>query len=113
MTDYLLRGPAKYKRVRSEPATSRLIKDFYGTGYFSGGYPDFVTKVDGVPGPVEVRVLWRGYGDDDGYLVAQTTSNDAGIWRVDKLNPNLRYDVVVRKEGFNDLIMTDVTPANE
>lgn len=112
MTDYLLRGPAKYKRVRTEPATSRRISDFYGGGYLGGDYP-FQTKVEGVPTSVEIRVLWRGYGDDDGYLVATTMSKPDGTWRVDNLSPNLKYDVVARRSGFNDLIMTDVTPIDE
>lgn len=113
MTDYLLRGPAKYKRVRSEPATSRLIKDFYGTGYLAGDYPLGTTKIEGVPSAVEIRVLWRGQGDDDGCLVAKTMSDNTGTWRVSNLNSNLRYDVIARKDGFNDLIMSNVNPANE
>lgn len=112
MTDYLLRGPAKYKRVRSEPATSRLIKDFYGTGYLGGDYP-IITKIDGVPSAVEIRVLWRGHGDDDSCLVAKTLSDHTGVWRVSNLNPDLKYDVVARVNGFNDMIMSDVTPVNE
>ena len=112
MTDYLLRGLAKYKRIHTEPATSRRISDFHGGGYLGGDYP-FQTKVEGVPTSVEIRVLWRGYGDDDGYLVATTMSKPDGTWRVDNLSPNLKYDVVARRSGFNDLIMTDVAPIDE
>jgi hypothetical protein len=43
-------------------------------------------------------------------LVAKTQSAPDGTWRVDGLNPNLRYDVVGRKDGFNDVIVSNVQP---
>lgn len=112
MTDYLLRQPVLYKKPRFGASLARRVKNFHGTGYLGGDYP-FQTKVEGVPTSVEIRVLWRGYGDDDGYLVATTMSKPDGTWRVDNLSPNLKYDVVARRSGFNDLIMTDVTPIDE
>ena len=113
MTDYLLRQPVLYKKTRFGASIARRVKNFYGTGYLAGDYPVGITKVDGVPSAVEIRVLWRGRGDDDGCLVAKTMSDNTGTWRVSNLNPNLRYDVVARKDGFKDQIMTDVTPVNE
>lgn len=113
MTDYLLRQPVLYKKIRFGASIARRVKNFHGSGYLAGDYPVGTTKVDGVPAPVEIRVLWRGRGDDDGCLVAKTMSDHTGSWRVSHLNSNLRYDVVARRSGFNDLIMTDVTPVDE
>ncbi|MEG2433442.1 MAG: hypothetical protein RSB25_17535 [Acinetobacter sp.] len=113
MTDYLLRQPVLYKKTRFGASIARRVKNFYGTGYLAGDYPVGITKVDGVPSAVEIRVLWRGRGDDDGCLVAKTMSDHTGVWRVSNLNPNLKYDVVARVSGFNDMIMSNVNPANE
>ena len=113
MTDYLLRQPVLYKKTRFGASIARRVKNFYGTGYLAGDYPLGTTKIEGVPSAVEIRVLWRGRGDDDGCLVAKTMSKPDGTWRVDNLSPNLKYDVVARRSGFNDLIMTDVTPIDE
>lgn len=113
MADYLLRQPVLYKKPRFGASLARRVKNFHGTGYLAGDYPVGTTKVEGVPSVVEIRVLWRGYGDDDGCLVAKTMSDHTGTWRVGNLNTSLRYDVVARKDGFNDLIMSNVTPVNE
>lgn len=113
MTDYLLRQPVLYRKTRLGASIARRVKNFHGSGYLAGDYPVGITKVDGVPSAVEIRVLWRGHGVDDGCLVATTISDHMGVWRVNNLNSNLRYDVVARRNGFNDLIMTDVTPVNE
>lgn len=113
MTDYLLRQPVLYKKTRFGASIARRVKNFYGTGYLAGDYPLGATKIEGVPSAVEIRVLWRGQGDDDGCLVAKTMSDNTGTWRVSNLNSNLRYDVIARKDGFNDLIMSDVNPVNE
>ena len=83
-----------------------------GTGYLSGEFPGGTTTVEGVPTQAEVRVLWRGPAGhpSDGVLVAKTQSAPDGTWRVEGLNPNLRYDVVGRKDGFNDVIVSNVQP---
>ena len=83
-----------------------------GAGYLSGEFPSGTTTVEGVPTQAEVRVLWRGPAGHpaDGVLVAKTQSAPDGTWRVDGLNPDLRYDVVGRKGGFNDVIVSNVQP---
>lgn len=83
-----------------------------GTGFLAGEFPGGATMVEGVPTQAEVRVLWRGPvgHPSDGTLVAKTQSAPNGTWRVDGLNPNLRYDVVGRKDGFNDVIVSNVQP---
>lgn len=113
MPDYLLRQPALYRKTRLGASIARRVKNFYGTGYLGGDYPLGTAKIEGAPSIVEIRVLWRGHGVDDGCLVAKTLSDNTGTWRVSNLNSNLRYDVIARKDGFNDLIMSNVNPVNE
>lgn len=82
-----------------------------GAGYLAGEFPDGATTVNGVPVPAIVRVLLREPGAGDGALVAQVESASDGTWRVDGLDPTKKYDVVGRKPTFNDVIMSDVSPA--
>lgn len=83
-----------------------------GDGYFSSSFPDYLITVEGRPSVGEVRVLLRTVTtpQGDGFLVAKTMSDDTGQWRVDGLNPNFRYDVVCRVEGYNDIIFANVKP---
>jgi len=82
-------------------------------GFLAGSYPDGITTVEGVPVEATVRVLLRSTDPAfDGLVVAETQSRPDGTWLVEGLNPNLRYDVVGRRPGFNDVIMTDITPSN-
>lgn len=83
-----------------------------GIGYLSGKYPGGVTTVDGAPVAATVRVLYRPApgGLGDGVLMAEVQSAPDGTWRVDGLDPSLKFDVVGRKSGFNDVIMAGVSP---
>lgn len=83
-----------------------------GPGYLAGDFPGGVTTVDGVPTAATVRVLLRtapGH-PGDGALVAEIASAPDGTWRVEGLDPALRFDVVGRKTTFNDVIVANVTP---
>ena len=84
-----------------------------GVGYLAGEYPTGTATVEGAPTIAEIRVLWRDPNATlmDGCVVARTQSAIDGTWRVDGLNPALRYDVVGRKDGFNDVIVAGVQPA--
>jgi hypothetical protein len=84
-----------------------------GDGYLAGEWPYGLTTFEGVPVPATVRVLLRtGMGElFDGLLIAEVQSSNVGQWRVEGLNPNYRYDVVGRKDGCNDVIVANVTPA--
>lgn len=77
-----------------------------GTGYLAGQVR--------LPQPVlaTVRILYRPAAGalGDGELVAQVITAADGTWRVDNLNTNLRYDVVCRKDGYNDEITANVQP---
>lgn len=96
--------------ARIQAPTQR--KPFHGEGYLAGAHPSGVTTVDGVPQPVEVRVIWRAgtAHRSDGVIVKKTMSAPDGTWRVDGLDTSLRYDVIGRKGGFNDVIVSNVQP---
>ena len=108
---YILRRGANYKQRNLLFATMGR-KKFTGNGYLAGSFPGGITTVDGVPVSAEVRVEFRGDAGSisDGFVVAKTLSAPDGTWRVDGLNPALRYDVVGRKDGFNDVIVANVQP---
>lgn len=86
-----------------------------GNGYFAGSFPDGITSIAGKPISATVRVLLRSTvnGDGDGSIVAKTVSAPDGTWRIDGLRTDLKYDVVARYDGENDVIMSNVTPAIE
>lgn len=81
-----------------------------GAGYLAGEFPDGLTTVDGVPTESEVRALLRTEGFFDGFVVGTTESRQDGTWVITGLNPDLTFDVVARKEGFNDVIVSRVRP---
>ena len=83
-----------------------------GTGWLAGTLPGGATTVDGVPTRATVRVLYRPASGSlgDGVVVAEVQSAYDGTWLVTGLNPLLKYDVVGRKPGFNDVIMANVSP---
>lgn len=99
-----------YMRPRSTSLKPTLPSR--GNGYLAGTYPGGITTVDGVPTRATVRILYRPLSGalGDGAVVAEVLSELDGTWRVDNLNPALRYDVVGRKAGFNDVIMANVSP---
>ena len=79
-----------------------------GDGYLAGK----LTGHDPIT-PAQIRILYRHAEQGalgDGYLVALTAVNSVGEWRVENLNPALRYDVVARREGYNDVITAGVQP---
>lgn len=97
-----------------------LVRDYYGfelalngQGYFAGTFPDGITTIDGVPVSANIRVLLRttvnGYGD--GVVVAKTKSAQNGTWRINNVPLGLKYDIVARYAGENDVIMSNVSPA--
>ena len=87
--------------------------NFYGDGLLSGSFPlSMVTQEGNLPSQAEIRILYRpeqGEGGD-GYVVATTTCNADGTWQVSNLNESLKYDIVARISGFNDVLISDVQP---
>lgn len=110
MTEYVLRAIVAPKR-RGPVAANAPQKLFAGAGYLAGQPPYGLVTKNNLPSAAEVLVFWRGRGVYDGIIVARTQAAGDGTWRVDGLDPGLRYDVVARIDGFNDLIVSDVTPA--
>lgn len=105
-------------RVGSLPAAQpalqfkSYVRPPKGIGYIAGTYPGGLTQVDGVPTTATVRVLHRPLsgGFADGVVVAEVESAPDGTYLVGGLDPDLRYDVVGRKDGFADVIVSNVTP---
>lgn len=83
-----------------------------GNGFLAGTFPDGITSVDGVPTSAEVRVLLHKPSGEvgDGIVVAVTQSSAAGEWHIGGLSTGATYDVVCRRDGFNDLIWSNVAP---
>lgn len=84
----------------------------HGIGYLAGEFPDGITRVEGVPAPAMIRVHCRSSSGliEDGVMVAEVSSAADGTWLVAGLNHNLKYDVICRHEGYNDMILSNVTP---
>lgn len=85
-----------------------------GHGFLAGSHPDGITSVEGVPASAEIRVHLRASGETaDGALIAHTTSNPDGTWMITGLDHTRKYDVICRHEGYNDMILSNVSPALE
>ena len=80
-----------------------------GRGYLAGELP---TTVLGIATPVLVRAIYRPANDalGDGSLTASTISNAQGIWQILDLDPALKFDVVARLDGYNDVIVSNLSP---
>ena len=89
-----------------------MRKPLFGDGYLAGDPPYGTTTVEGVPTPITVRVVARPDAGSkaDGMVVAEVQSSAAGVWKVEGLNPLLRYDVIGRLAGKKDVIVSDVIP---
>ena len=101
------------RKIKPEMCGGYVPKPMYrGSGFLAGSFPSGLVTVEGVPAEAEVRVLWRSQPGvfGDGVLVATTQSAPDGTWAVTGLSTTMRFDVVARHAGFNDVIMSDVTP---
>lgn len=79
-----------------------------GDGYLAGEYPGGTTTVEGAPVSATVLVYQR----DSGQLIAQTESSQSGEWIVTGVDISKAHDIVGRKEGFNDVIVSNVMPTS-
>lgn len=88
------------------------VKPPRGNGYIAGTFPSGLTQVNGVPTAATVRVLHRPLsgGFADGVVVAEVESAPDGTYLVEGLDPTLKFDVVGRKDGYADVIVSNVTP---
>lgn len=84
-----------------------------GNGLLSGSFPlSLITQGGNLPSQANIRILYRPEqgASGDGYVVATTTCNADGTWQVSGLNENLKFDIVARIPGFNDVLISDVQP---
>lgn len=105
-------------RMHFKPDPLKVASDrtrdlpYAGRGYLAGESPDGLTTIEGVPTDAELRVIYRPAAGavGDGVIVQRLNSAPDGTWTAWGLNPDLRYDVIARKAGQNDVIMSDVSP---
>lgn len=120
----------RYVLLRRDVLSGRVVRSKYplpnrvrvamqklplaGQGYLAGEFPGGTTTVEGAPTPAEVRAIWRGPAGHpaDGAVCGYAQSGVSGTWLIQNLNESLKYDVVGRKEGFNDVIVAGVTPTS-
>lgn len=107
LSGVLLPSPAYALVGKAGVWPSAAVKPNPGPGYLAGEFPDGITSILGTPEPATIRVLYR----PTGVLVAEVASAADGTWRVDGLDPTLKFDVICRKTGYNDLIWADVSPS--
>jgi len=109
---FVVEGPAREAHLGYLAEYHPFKLPLNGTGYLAGEFPDGITSVEGAPVRATVRVLLRAAPGNpwDGAIVAEVESTESGTWRVDGLPTHLKYDVVGRKAGFNDVIMSNVSP---
>lgn len=85
---------------------SRRGKPPTGSAILSG-------KLSGpIPLNATIRILYRPEAgtSGDGVLVAMVPVDASGSWQVSGLKPDLKYDVIARREGYNDVITANVSP---
>ena len=96
------------------PGFALARKPLFGEeGLLSGSFPlSMVTQNGNLPSQSDVRILYRPNTGEpgDGILVATTICNADGTWQASGLNENLKYDIVARIPGFNDVLISDVQP---
>lgn len=80
-----------------------------GFGYLAGEFPDGITTRLDTPISATIKVL---HTTADGRMgkVAEVVSNPDGTWIVDNLDPTKQFDVICSLEGFNDLVLSKVSP---
>ena len=104
--------PRAYGSVPLRPTIRNTLNK--GNGYLAGEFPGGTTTVEGAPVSATVRVLLRTESGHaaDGEVVAEVQSAPDGTWIVPDVPVNRLYDVVGRKEGFNDIVVAGVTPTS-
>ena len=80
-----------------------------GLGYLAGEFPNGVTSRLDIPVSATIRVF---HTNDQGQAgkVAEVVSASDGTWIVDNLDPSKKFDVICSLAGFNDLILSKVSP---
>ena len=104
-TNYLaLTGPGTYTFNITSP-----VDKPEGYGYLAGEFPNGITTRLDTPVSATIRVFYTNEQGQAG-KVAETVSNPDGTWVVDNLDPTKQFDVICSLPGFNDLILSKVSP---
>lgn len=113
MPDFAAAERRTYRTFGKRVTGWRIPRPAKGPGYLAGTFPTGITTVDGVPTAATIRVVYRPAEGaiGDGVLVAQVQSAPDGSWRVDGMDPAKKFDVICRLAGYNDMILSDVSPA--
>lgn len=103
--------PLRRARLRGVVREDTLVLA-RGRCVLAGNAPAGLTTKDGAPVSATVRVLVRSPANPalDGVVARCVQSAPDGTWRATGLHPDMRYDVVGRLDGFNDVIQADVSP---
>ena len=80
-----------------------------GYGYLAGEFPDGITTRLDTPISSTIKVLHTTADGRTG-KVAEAVSNPDGTWAVHGLDPSKKFDVICSLPGFNDLILSKVSP---
>lgn len=116
MAEYIFVGLPLMPRTSGSVPVRPTIRNTLnkGIGYLAGEFPGGITTVEGVPVAATVRIIYRPASGEtgDGSVVAEVQSAPDGSWLVAGLNPKLRYDVIGRLDGFNDVIASNVKPVD-
>lgn len=104
--------PAHLQRLSLSGDISIMPDGVSGDGFLGGTYPVGGVTDDGVPvGSAEIEVVLRNPGGmGNGAIVATTTTDASGSWRVAGLSMNHTFDVIARTADRNDAIVSRVVP---
>lgn len=98
--------------------STSILYDYYnkpsGSGHFAGKLPIGLTTETGVPTKATVRCIVRDNGtwpNFDSIVCKEVESNEDGTWLITGVDETLRYDIIGRKDGYNDVIISNVKPS--
>ena len=103
----------RFGTVKKPSSLNINLVDTVGDGMLSGSFPlTLITSGGNLPNQAIIKILYRPSILDTNtvHVVATTTCNTDGSWQVSGLNENLKFDIVARIPGFNDVIISNVQP---
>ena len=86
-----------------------MAVDTTGPGYLAGEYPGGTTTIEGSAVSAEVRVFYE-VPSGDWQFVGSAISTSSGTWQLLNVNPDYTFHVLGRLAGYNDVVVSKVTP---